>query len=377
MPALIEMRTLKVAWDNSVAGRDKAGTGVYAARLLEQFASRRDLRMEVLKGWRRNSSNKLASRGLGTIGNLLWTHAHLPRILRKIGADVLHAPAFVAPSRAPCPVVVTVHDITYLLYPSHFSPWWVTYMRMAMPPAMKSAAAIICGSEHSKRDIAKTYTISPDRVHVVPYGVDHERFHPDGALDRSWASSLGIREDYLLHVGTFSYRKNIPVLLRAIAHLRSKGKWGNRQLVLAGSQDLSLKGAHEVFETIEELDLSRSVVLTGHIPNLHIPGLYAHAAILVMPSLYEGFGLPVLEAMAAGTPVVASNTSSLPEVAAGAAILFAPHDELALAGAIEDVLEHRSAADELRRKGLERARHFSWQRTAEETIAVYQAVVKS
>jgi glycosyltransferase involved in cell wall biosynthesis len=372
------MRTLKVAWDNSLAGRDRAGTGVYAARLLEQFAKRSDLHLEVLNGWRRYSSaNGLISRGAGTIADLLWTHACLPRMVRKMQADLLHSPAFIAPVMpVPCPLVVTVHDITYLLFPSHFSRWWVIYMQMVMPPAMRSAAAVICGSEHSKRDIVKTYSIGPDKVHVVPYGVDHERFHPGITLDPNWAGSLAIRSGYVLHVGSFSYRKNIPALLRAVARLRSRGKWGNRQLVLVGSQDLSMKGAHEVFETIRHLDLD-SVVLAGHVPEQHVPGLYAEAAVLVIPSLYEGFGLPVLEAMAAGTPVVASNTSSLPEVAAGAAILFPPGDELALTDALEDVLENCSTADELRRNGLERAQQFSWQRTAEETEAVYRASVSA
>jgi glycosyltransferase involved in cell wall biosynthesis len=371
------MRTLRVAWDNSLAGQDKAGTGVYAARLLEQFADRSDLQMQVLHGWRRDSPAKgLIGRGLGTVASLLWTHAYLPRAVGKMRVDLLHSPAFIAPVIAPpCPMVVTVHDITYLLFPSHFSRWWVTYMQMVMPPAMRSAAAIVCGSEHSKRDIAKTYGIPAGKVHVIPYGVDHERFHPGIALDGDWARFLGIRAGYVLHVGSFSYRKNIPTLLRAVARLRSKGKWENRQLVLGGSQDVSMKGAHEVFETIRELDLKESIVLTGHIPEQHIPGLYAGAAALVIPSLYEGFGLPVLEAMAAGTPVVASNTSSLPEVAAGAALLVPPEDELALTSAIEDVLENRSTAEELRRSGLERARQFSWQRTAEETVAVYRASV--
>jgi glycosyltransferase involved in cell wall biosynthesis len=372
------MRTLKVAWDNSLAGRDKAGSGVYAARLLEQFVHRNDLHMEVLNGYRRNSSaNGLLSRGMGTIADLLWTHAYLPRMLGKMQVDLLHSPAFIAPlMSAPCPLVVTVHDITYLLFPSHFSRWFVSYMQMVMPPAMRSAVAIICGSEHSKRDIIKTYSIGSGKVHVVPYGVDHARFRPGITLDQNWADSVGIRAGYVLHVGSFSYRKNIPTLLRAIARLRSRGKWENRQLVLAGSQDVSMKGAHEVFDTIRELDLN-SVVLAGHVPEQHIPGLYAGAAALVIPSLYEGFGLPVLEAMAAGTPVVASNTSSLPEVAAGAALLVPPEDMLALADAIEDVLENPSTADELRRNGLERARQFSWQRTAEETVAIYKASVSA
>ncbi len=338
----------------------------------------RTFRTEILNGWSRSSSaNGVIARGLGTVGNLFWTYVFLPSVLWKMRADVLHAPAFIAPIASPCPVVVTVHDVTYLLYPSHFPRWWVTYLKTVMPAVMKSASAIICVSEHSKRDVVEICGVSTDKVKVVPNGVDHQRFHPGVTLDRDWARSLGLRDGYLLHVGPFSYRKNIPTLLHAIAHLRSKEKWGNRQLVLGGSQHLSLKGAHEVFETIQELDLSTSVVLLGRIPDQHITGLYAQASALVMPSLYEGFGLPVLEAMAVGTPVVCSNASSLPEVAGDAALFFPPRDQYALASALEDLLDHRALAEQLRIKGLEQARRFSWQRTAEETMAVYRAVAKS
>jgi glycosyltransferase involved in cell wall biosynthesis len=166
-------------------------------------------------------------------------------------------------------------------------------------------------------------------------------------------------------------------LLRAIAHLRAAGTWGNRQVVLAGSQNLSLKGGQEVFETIRQLDLSGSVVLTGHTPDEHIPGLYAHASMLVMPSLYEGFGFPVLEAMAVGTPVVCSNTSSLPEVAGDAALFFPPEDHTTLARAMEDVIQNPSVRQELRSKGLAQARQFTWQRAADQTIAIYREVAKS
>jgi glycosyltransferase involved in cell wall biosynthesis len=371
------MRMLKVAWDNRLAGRNKAGTGVYAARLLEQFANRPDLRMDVWNGWRDSSRNRLATAALRAAGDVFWTQACLPALLWKRGSDLLHAPAFIAPVVSPCPVVTTIHDVTYLLYPSHFARWWTTYLKFVMPPAVRSAAAIICGSENSKRDIVKAYGIGWDRVRVVPYGVDHARFNPAATLDHHWAQALGIRDGYVLHVGTFSYRKNIPTLLHAVAHLRARGKWGDRQVVLAGAQNLSLKGAQEVFETIRELDLSSSVVLTGHMPDEHVPGLYAHASLLVMPSLYEGFGFPVVEAMAAGTPVVCSNTSCLPEVAGDAAILFSPHDPYALARVMEDLIQNRSLAEELRRKGIEQARQFTWQRTAEQTIEIYREVARS
>jgi len=371
------MTILRVAWDNCLARQDKAGTGVYAARLLEQFGRRPDLRIDLLNGWRHLSGRNPAAAALRAAGDLLWTHACLPALVWKRSPDLLHAPAIIAPVVSPCSVVTTIHDITYLLYPSHFSTWWTTYLKLVMPPAVRSAAAIICGSENSKRDIVKAYGIGCDKVRVVPYGVDHERFHPGAALDHRWAQSLGIRDGYVLHVGTFSYRKNIPTLLHAIADLRTRGTWGNRQVVLAGSQNLAVKGAHETFETIRELDLTGNVVLTGHMPDELVPGLYAHASMLVMPSLYEGFGFPVLEAMAAGTPVVCSNTSSLPEVAGDAAILFPPQDQQALARAIEDLIRSPSVGEQLRRKGLEQASRFSWQRAAEQTIAIYRDVARS
>jgi glycosyltransferase involved in cell wall biosynthesis len=374
--AVDRMRTLRVAWDNCLAGQDKAGTGVYAARLLRQFANSPEVQIDVLKGWGFSSRKNFATAALRTTGNIFWSHAGLPAAIWKRGADLLHAPAFVAPVICPCPVVTTIHDISYLLYPSHFARWWVTYMKTVMPPAVKSAAAIICGSENSKRDIVSAYSIGGDKVRVVPYGVDHERFHPGVTLDNQWAQTLGIRNGYVLHVGTFSYRKNIPTLLHAIANLRARGKLGDRQLVLAGAQNLSLKGGNEILETIRELELSSSVVMTGHMPDEHVPGLYAHASMLVMPSLYEGFGFPVLEAMAVGTPVICSDTSSLPEVAGDAAIFFPPHDQNALATAIENLIQSPSLAEELRRKGLAQARQFTWQRTAEQTLEIYREVAR-
>jgi glycosyltransferase involved in cell wall biosynthesis len=371
------MRMLRVAWDNCLAGRDKGGTGVYAAGLLEQLESRPELQMDVWNGWRHSGRGSLASAVLQGAKDFFWTHISLPTLVWKGGSDLLHVPAFIAPVICPCPVVTTIHDISYLLYASHFSRWWTAYLRLVMPPAVRSAAAIICGSEHSKRDIVKAYGIGCDKVRVVPYGVDHERFHPGTTLVHDWAQTLGIRDGYVLHVGTFSYRKDIPTLLRAVEYLREKGKWGDRQLVLAGSQNLSIKGAHEVFETIRELDLSASVVLTGHMPDEHVPGLYAHASMLVMPSLYEGFGFPVLEAMAVGTPVVCSDASSLPEVAGDAAIFFPPRDHHALASAMQDLMQNPSIAEQLRRKGFEQARQFSWQRAAEQTIGIYREVARS
>jgi glycosyltransferase involved in cell wall biosynthesis len=369
------MKQLHVAWDNCFARRNQTGTGVYAARLLERLSKSEDIRIEVFGGWPDSSSPQARlGRALRFGGSLAWVHGRLPFLLRAQSFDLLHSPAFIAPVKSPCPKVVTVHDITHLLYPSHFASWWIRYLSLAMPRVLRSSSAIICGSEHSKRDIVNAYGLPSKNVHVVPYGVDHSRFCPDAVLDEEWARSFGLRAGYVLHVGEFSQRKNIPVLLRAVDHLRSKGKWEGRQLVLAGTASPGVLGAAEIQDVLRELDLGDSVIATGRVPDSHLPGLYRHAGVLVMPSLYEGFGFPVLESMAVGTPVVASNVSSLPEVAGDAAILISPQDVAAFANAIDDVLSNKVTADELRRKGYCRAREYSWERAAEETVAVYRSV---
>jgi glycosyltransferase involved in cell wall biosynthesis len=370
------MKRIRLAWDNCFARRNLTGTGVYAARLLEQIAGKPELDVTVFNGWASGRRGRTGiTRALQSAGNLAWTHFDLPLRLWTRRFDLLHSPAFIAPLKAPCPVVITMHDITYLLYPAHFARWWIRYMESVAPVTVRSAAAIICGSENSKRDLVEAYKISSAKVHVVPYGVDHQRFRPGAALDPEWARQAGIREGYVLHVGELSHRKNIPALLRAVAHLRSSGKWGTRQLVLAGAEAPGMLGVDEIHTTIRQLELSADVVLAGRVPDEHLPGLYAQASLLVMPSLYEGFGFPVLEAMAAGTPVVASNTSSLPEVAGTAAILVPSDDTAALAEAIMSVLERPQCAAELKAKGLVWAKQFNWQRTAAETIEVYRRIV--
>jgi glycosyltransferase involved in cell wall biosynthesis len=370
------MKKIRLAWDNCFARRNPTGSGVYAARLLEHLSGNPALDLRVFDGWPdATRGGSRLRRMLKIAGNLAWTHLDLPARLWKGGFDVLHSPAFIAPVKAPCPTVITVHDITYLLYPSHFAAWWVHYMKSVLPVSIRSAAAILCGSEHSRRDLVATYKLPPGKVRVVPYGVDHQIFRPGAALEESWRRQAGIKAGYVLHVGGFYERKNIPTLLRAVARLRDAGKWGERQLVLAGAEAPGIMGADEIHQTIAALELAEIVLLPGRVPEEHLAGLYAQASLVVMPSLYEGFGFPVLEGMAAGTPVVASNTSSLPEVAGDAAILVSPHDTAALADAMGQVLGNPSLAAELRAKGLEQARQFQWQRTAAETVEVYRSLL--
>lgn len=375
-------RPLQVAWDNSLARRNPTGTGVYASQLIHELSAQPDLRLKVFEGWDPWQRKRGAYGDQGTLAHahraitgLFWSHLYFPYALRKERFDLLHSPAFVVPFGCPCPSVVTILDLSFLVFPNQFERRWQTYVKMTMPSVLRTVSGVICISEHSKQELLRSYKISPERVHVIYCGIDHERFRPGATLDRAWAKSVGLNKDYALHVGTLSQRKNIPLLLRAIALLRSKNKFQNLQLVLAGPELSVLQGGSEIHQAVETLGLQETVVLTGHVSDERLPGLYSQARMLVMPSLYEGFGLPVVESMASGTPVVASNTSSFPEVAGDAALLVPPTDEQEFANAMDDVLSNAGIAEELRRKGLERSRQFSWRRSAIETIAVYRRIV--
>jgi glycosyltransferase involved in cell wall biosynthesis len=372
----MSQRGLKVAFDNSLAGKNLTGTGVYASQLIRELSASPEIRLSVLSGWASGSGGGAMLRKLRGLGRLAWSHGYLPLMLRKEKYDVLHAPAFVIPHGCPCPTVVTIHDLSFVLYPHHFGRAWRAYLASCMPSALRSASAIICVSESTKRDLLRFYEPAQEKVYVVHNGLDHSRFHHGAKLDCEWARSIGIRMPYLLHVGAFLERKNIPVLLRAIARLKSASKFEDLQVVLAGKEAPGLLGAQAIDETIRELQLQDTVVKAGHVPDAQLAGLYAGARALAMPSSYEGFGFPVLEAMAVGTPVITSNVSSLPEIAGDAALLIPPGDEQALAGAIATLLDNCVLQERLRSQGMAQAQKFSWKRAAEETIAVYRAVAK-
>jgi glycosyltransferase involved in cell wall biosynthesis len=370
-------RRLHVAWDNALAGRNRTGTGVYASELIRELSADPELHLEVFNGWNiGRRSDGLVARGTRSLSNLCWNDWYFPRLIRSRDFDILHSPAFVAPVPCPCPTVVTIHDLSFRIFPEQFGSRWPRYVTSIMPSVLQAVSAVICVSHHSKQELLKFYKIANDKIHVVYNGIDHRRFNPAATMEAGWARTMGLHENYILHVGDLSGRKNIPRLLGAIAHLRSAGKLGNRQLALVGPESRGMVGAAEIHKTIRDLDLAGTVVLLGRVADEHMAGLYLHASLLVMPSLHEGFGIPVVESMAVGTPVVTSNSSSLPEVAGGAAILVPPTDEQALACAIADVISNAKIAAELRAKGLIQAKKFSWQRSAAETRQVYRHVAE-
>ena len=296
-------------------------------------------------------------------------------VARRARLDVVHDSTGVAPFFVPRAVggfarVVTIHDAVPLLYPETQTRLTNLLFRRYIPHALPFVDRVIADSQATKRDLVRLYGLPDERVSAVLLGVA-DGFSPRAALEiEPVLVRHGIAGPYVLAVGSLEPRKNLPALFEAFAGLRAAGL--PHRLVVVGRTAWK---AAPIFRRLEELGLGDAVVLTGYVADADLPALYAGAACFVFPSLYEGFGLPPLEAMACGTPVVASNAASIPEVVGDAALSVDPRDGDALGRAIQRVLEDPTLAADLRRRGLARATHFSWRRTAAEHAAIYAAVV--
>ena len=279
-----------------------------------------------------------------------WEQAVLPAGARAARARIVLSPANLAPLALGARNVVVIHDAAALRHPEWYGRAYVAWQRALLPRLARSAGRVITVSEFSKREIGAVLGADPGRVAVVPNGVD-ARFRPDADADAA-RTALNLERPYVLAVGTRIARKNLAALSAAARALADRGV----ELVSAGSG-----------RTYMRAEADADVRALGYVPEDHLPGLYAGASALVMPSLYEGFGLPCLEAMASGTPVVAADRAALPEVCGDAALLFDPDDADALTAALHRALD---APAELVERGRERARAYTWERTARGVDAV-------
>jgi len=305
----------------------------------------------------------------------LWTHLCLAWELQRHPPDVLFVPAHVLPLVHPPRCVVTVHDLGYRHYPQAHTRWAHWYLDWSTRHNARAAQRIIADSEATKRDLTTFYGVQPDKMMVV-YPAGGEGFAPvrNAATLASVRQRYRTGECYYLYVGTLQPRKNLPTLLIAFATLLRQGALAdNVRLVIAGKKGWLYD---EILATVRALALEERVVFTGYVPQEDLPALLSGALAYVLPSWYEGFGLPVLEAMACETPVICSNVSSLPEVAGDAALLFPPGDVAALAQAMERVYREPAWRDELAARGRERARLFSWERCAQQVLAVLESVAE-
>ena len=363
----------------SAVNSRKAGVGCYAANLIRAMTALPEAHRYALY-LRRADPAPLKTLELGVAGAakttvkmlefpLLWAQFRLPLEWLRHPQDAYFFPSSTLPLLfLPKNSVVTVHDVAYRFFPECFSPALRFWLHVSTRCAVRRAAKIITVSEATRQDVLKYYHAAPDKVMVVHHGV-HARFHP---LAREAVAPIlaarGLNAPYLLCIGTLQQRKNIPRLLEAFARLKTTDRLPHA-LVLVGQQYRDLP-EHEIFQTIERLGLQRDVIWTGYVPEQEMPGLINGATAFVMPSLYEGFGMPALEAMACGAPVACSNASSLPEVAGDAALYFDPRNIEQIAEQLRAILTDRHAQEDLRGKGLMRARQFSWDACARKTLDI-------
>ena len=293
----------------------------------------------------------------------LWTHLRLSGEMLADAPDVLFVPAHVLPLVHPRSSVVTVHDLGYLYYPEAHRTGARRYLDWSTGWNARHALLVLADSEATRADLVRAYGVNPDRVHVVYLG--HQMAARD---DRTANGDLpGPSGRYLLYVGTLQPRKNLQRVVAAFARLAGTPPFAGVNLVLAGRTGWLSEG---IFSEVERFGLRDRVLFPGYVADADLPALYRNALAYVFPSLYEGFGLPVLEAQGYGVPVMTSNNSSLPEVAGDAALLVDPHDVDAIADAMYRLATDEALRQELIRRGAENVRRFSWEKCARETLEV-------
>jgi glycosyltransferase involved in cell wall biosynthesis len=295
------------------------------------------------------------------------------------GIDLLHSPCLTAPLTHACPLVITIHDMIWL-FPQQYSRskktslHWklMEWYQIKIPHiASRRAAAIITVSQLSKDDIVKHLGVDPGRIHVTYEAVSSFfRQVGDPAQTRSVRTKYGLDSKFILAIGSSDPRKNIETLVNAYALLPEELKAEYHLAIVWTASVL----ATSISKIIQDLGISRFIHFLYQVPNEDLVFLYNEASLFVFPSLYEGFGLPILEAMACGTPVIAANTSSIPEVAGDAALMVEARDTTGIAGTMAKVLSDNKLASELVEKGLKRNATFSWEKCARETLMIYNQV---
>ncbi|HXF96316.1 MAG TPA: glycosyltransferase family 1 protein [Gemmatimonadales bacterium] len=371
------MSDRQVAFDTTVARLGVAGPHVYVAELAQALRPLLGDRFRPIATSlaRLPTGGRRAGDRLRTLGRDLWWHQiGVTRAARRAGASLLHLPAGVGPIQPRMSTVVTIHDLAVLAFPEFFPRWFRHYARVVLPRLARAADAILTGSQAAKADIVHTLGVPEHRVAVVPNGVDPAFAPlPEGSeRDQEVLRRFGLPRDFVLTVGSREPRKNLPRLLEALRLLRSRAGMDDVTLVHAGPEGWL---ADDLPAMVRRLGLTDAVRFLGYVSREDLVVLYGMARLLAYPSLYEGFGLPVVEAMACGCPVLTSNVSALPEVTGDAGWLVDP-------GSVEEIAEGIAALwsdAELRRtlaaRGRARARCFSWERTARETAAVYDRVL--
>jgi glycosyltransferase involved in cell wall biosynthesis len=371
---------MRIGIDYTAAVRQWAGIGRYTRGLIRALAEIDHETTYVLfsagrdpdpRPWPANYASRalpLNDRHL----SILWQKLRLPVPVEWFTGplDLFHSPDFVLPPVRRARTVLTIHDLSFLRYPECFSPPLLRYLLDAVPRSVDGADLILADSENTRDDLEEMLGVPTERVRVVYAGLEPTFGPRPEAEIAAVRQRYGIERPYLLGLGTLQPRKNFVRLIEAYHTLRQKHGIPH-QLVIGGGRGWLYE---PILEAVESRGLQEDVLLIGYVDDGDLPALYAGADLFAFPSLYEGFGIPVLEAMACGTPVVTAAASSLPEVAGEAALLVPPLDVEALADALWQALDDRALREVLRARGLEQCRRFTWRASAERLRACYAEV---
>ena len=368
---------MRIAFDGTTLRPGRTGVGYYTEHLLRHLAAESpDDEVVVVSNRPVDLAGPLppnawVARDASFSFRLAWLQFGAPRLLDALDADVAHFTNSIVPLASPVPTVVTIHDMSLTLYPRFHPLRRVLLNRPLVRLAARRVGAIITVSHSARRDILRLCDVAPERVHVV-HEAAAPAFRPvtDPARLDAARARYGLPDRFLLYVGTIEPRKNLPRLIEAYGRRHRAGDlpW---PLVCVGRYGWR---SRDVEARVERLGLAGQVRFAGYVPFEDLPAIYSLADVFVFPSLHEGFGLPVIEAMACGTPVVAGDNSSLAEIASGAAQTVDVTDVDALGDAMAGLMASPERRERLARRGLQRARQFSWRRAARETLGVYGRV---
>jgi len=301
----------------------------------------------------------------------LWTSLGVSQEMYFHPPDIFFSPAHLLPLYLPAKSSLFIHDIGFLQFPENYTKKDYFYLKESIPRDIKRATVVFVPTEYTKKKIIDTYYADPNRIQVVNLGVDHQLFHGNYSqsdIEQTFQNydEKITRYPYLFFVGRLDLRKNLLNIIRSFAIFK-KLLNTNHILVLAGRPGT---GYDQIIQEIETQKLQDNVLITSYLPPEHLPVFYQEAELFLFPSFYEGFGIPILESQASRTPVITSNTSSMPEVAGDSALLVNPDSPDEIAQAIRKIIENRSLANQLVDKGLINSKQYSWEKFTEQTLTI-------
>jgi len=357
---------MKIAIDGRTMIGQKSGLGCYAESLIENLHKiDKNISIEIIKPENNND--------LSTPKRIFWDQVLFPIQSMKTKPDLIHKPSFSVPVFSKSKIVVTVHDLIPIIFPKNLSFFSRMFWTKIMPFSYKYADHIITDSEWSKKDIVRLLKINPKKITVTPLAARENFLHkPDSKKIDYVQNKFNTGKKYILTVSNLEPRKNFPFLIKVYKEILEKNPNFEYKLVIVGKKSW---GTEKILNDAKG-KFSDKIIVTGYVEEKELPCLYYGATLFAFPSLYEGFGLTPLEAMACGVPVICSNASSLPEVCGDAAIMLDPTDLDAWVKNIEKMLKSTSLRQQYSNKALKQASKFSWQKTAEKTLKVYRSQLK-